>query len=211
MPDLGTIIIGNVGSPSGPTGPTGGTGPTGPTGPTGGVTGATGPTGPTGATGPAGATGPTGATGATGAAASSAWGEMTIAANATALTLTSQNTYFQWVASWLAGDNSGFTFQTNKLRCDTAGTYLTTCAISWSCDTNNQVLLFGIFQNGTVIASHVIEGKNSTSTDVKGTTITGIVTGVASTDVFDLRVQNTSGAGAAVTILYANFNLAKIG
>lgn len=70
MPDLGTIVIGNVGSPAGPTGGTGATGPTGPTGPTGATVGATGPTGPTGATGgtgPTGATGSVGATGATGA------------------------------------------------------------------------------------------------------------------------------------------------
>lgn len=67
MPDLGTVVIGNLASPSGPTGPTGVTGPTGPTGPTGGVTGATGPTGATGGTGATGATGPTGSTGPTGA------------------------------------------------------------------------------------------------------------------------------------------------
>ncbi len=47
MPDLQTIVLGNVSAPSGPTGPAGATGPTGPTGPTGtdGATGATGGTG----------------------------------------------------------------------------------------------------------------------------------------------------------------------
>jgi collagen type I alpha len=48
MPDLGTIVIGNVSAPAGPTGGTGATGPAGLTGPTG-LTGATGLTGPTGA------------------------------------------------------------------------------------------------------------------------------------------------------------------
>ncbi len=59
MPDLQTIVLGNVSAPSGPTGPAGATGPTGPTGPTGtdGATGATGGTGPTGATGPTGSNG----------------------------------------------------------------------------------------------------------------------------------------------------------
>ena len=144
--------------------------------------GATGATGPTGATGATGATGPIGLT---------AYGEMTIDANATTTTLTTHGTWYQVTAGWAAGDLNGFTFTTSDaLTCGSAGDYETIAAVSAKSSGSNQQLLFAVAKNGVIITDHIIETKYNNNTDIEAGTVSGIIKGVQIGDIFTLWCQN---------------------
>lgn len=139
-----------------------------------------------------------------------AYGEMVIDSNSTGTVVTLQNTYYQQTAGFAAGDMSMFTYSGGALTCQVPGAYLTTCSVSVSSTSSNQICRFAVAQNGTVIPDHLVRLKLINSTDINSATIIGIIKGVAAGDVFDLRVYNETSAGQTMVIGYANFSMHMI-
>jgi hypothetical protein len=139
-----------------------------------------------------------------------AYGEMVMSGNLTGTVCTLQNTFYPITAGWSAGDNNGFTFGTYSLTAATPGTFKTTCTMSVSCSTGSQVLDFAIYLNGSALPSHDAISRISNSNDVVTVCLNGIIQGVNIGDVFDVRVSNTTSAGATVTVQQANFSLMSV-
>ena len=188
----------------------GATGIQGVTGIGGGGSGGTGLQGETGIQGIQGIQGITGIPAFPGAAA---YGEMTLnnpSGGITGVMMTNQNQYYQITNGWVAGDNSGVSFNTDELVVNTAGTYLTICTLSVEVDTPNQDIVFGIFKNGSIITDHIAQVRMDNASETSSVTVTGVVTGINSGDTFDIRVQDITEPGRLLTILYSNFNLEAI-
>jgi hypothetical protein len=154
--------------------------------------------------------GPPGPAGTPATPGAAAYGEMIVTNNATGLACTLQNTWYQVVSGWALDDANGFTYASGALTCKTAGAYLMTANMTMSSTSSNQVYLFGMFRNGSLIAGHVTSDKFVNATDINSVSLTGVLDGVQVGDVFTLWVQNTTAAGQTATISYANFSLSAI-
>ena len=176
-----------------------------------------GPAGPAGSPGVDGAdgadgeAGPPGATGLQGAPAqpgAASYGEMTTSASAVT-TMTTVSTFYKISSGWTAGDNNGFTFNTDELIADVAGVYLTICTLSQSCSANNQHLEFQLFRNGVAVPTHTAQHESS-ATEVASVTLSGVLQGVVPGDTFDVRVQNATSSGKTITVYYGNLTLTAV-
>jgi hypothetical protein len=145
----------------------------------GGATGATGATGGGGATGATGATGSTGATGATGApasAGSAAFGEMYIHNGASAISLTTQNTFYKYTAGWRNGNNNGFTADTanSRLICKNSNYYHIVVQNSFTSSPNID-LYFVVYVNGSAFSELDAKSTSRSSGSQISCPISGIV------------------------------------
>ena len=155
-----------------------------------------------------------GAQGQTGAPGVASYGEMTLdnPSGITGITMTNASQYYVINnGPWIAGNNSGFTFNSpGTLTAGMTGTYITTCALSPEINSTNQDLIFQIFQNGNPITDHIQQVRVSNAAEVSPVTISGVVAGVNAGDVFDVRVQNITSGGKICTVLYGNFNMEAV-
>lgn len=149
--------------------------------------------------------GPPGPPGPAGPAPVVAYANLSIQGNATATSLPLQNTWYQVTAGWAAGVSSGMTPQAGSadIRCDTAGAFLLQCvATHINAGLNNDVVEFGLFRNGALIAQSVVAHQ---SDGVHTDEVTLMMPAVlASTDTISLGVRCTGGAGHTITITNAN-------
>ena len=136
----------------------------------------------------------------------SAYGEMVIDNSVVGVSIANAPTYTQYTTGFVAGDLKSFTFNSGVLTCHMAGTYFTTCSVSCSSTSSNQIYRIGIAHNGSIITDHLVRLKLINSTDVTSATIIGVVAGVNAGDTFDLRATDESGT-QTLTIGYANFSM----
>ena len=148
-----------------------------------------------------------GSQGSAAVAGSTAFGEMTISNNATAVILTNRNQYYN-VGPFVAGDLNNFTYSSNTLTCLAASSYETIAAISFSSNTNGQKFSFGIFKNNQLITDHIAQTTTSSgeTTNIVTVTVAGIVSNINVNDTFDLRVLNSTSNTTTVTVVYCNFS-----
>jgi collagen type VII alpha len=231
---IGATGVQGITGVTGPTGPQGQTGPQGVTGATGpagapqgspGITGATGPTGPqgatgvqgvTGATGPQGATGIRGATGVTGPAGtngtgSSYYGELY--GGASALTFTSQNTYYV-ITNWAHVGQTLNTTPNNANGTITAlqaGMYEVSVSISLTQGVAVDTMQFTAFVNGVATNNLTTTPSYNTLYDYGPIfVLTGLLS-LNVNDVVDIRVQDLVQAGQTITFSGSNFNITSVG
>ena len=124
-------------------------------------------------------------------------------------TMTSASTFYQITSGWVAGDNNGFTFNTDELIADVAGVFFTACTLSFSCSANNQDLTFQLFRNGAPITTHTA-ANTTTNGEIVSVTMTGVLAGILVSDTFDVRVSNATSAGKTITVYYGNYTLTAV-
>lgn len=111
------------------------------------------------------------------------------------------------------GEASGITADAanDKLTITAAGIYRVAGSFSFTSDTNNVVWKGALFVDGVEKNNVHWERKVGTGADLGNASFTGLVD-VPSVPVdVDFRVNHDNGAGVALTITYANLNLAYVG
>ena len=140
-------------------------------------------------------------------------GEITITGSSTALTLTSQNTFYLVPGPWgedltpvnVTQDTTGGTLVPLV-----AGKYQTLVTLAFTSLAAPETVQFQIFKNGSPIPDHVAISWTDTQTYPNTVTIVG-VDRLAVNDILDLRAACLTAAGIALTVTDANFNIFRIG
>jgi len=134
--------------------------------------------------------------------------EMYMLDNTTALTLTTQNTWYPVVANWVAGESVqavvATTAGTIAMRVDTAIRALAALSLNFSAI---GVYELAFFVDGVQEAKSRIKLDGTTA--VVNTLVTCVLNATAGQSI-DLRARCTSAAGLTVTVRNANFSLARI-
>ncbi len=149
--------------------------------------------------------------GSGGGAGTSAHGEMYVHDNTTGLTFTNDDTFYKWVTGWTAGDSDGVTVDpttNHRITVNTDGTYLVTCAVSFS-GTINETFEAALYKNGTVVPGVYLERKLGAGGDVGSASFIGIID-LVEDDYLEVFFKSTSGAGNSVVAREMNFSASSI-
>jgi hypothetical protein len=141
------------------------------------------------------------------------YGQVNIVENATSLTLTNQNQFYQWTAGWAVDPSvstSGLAWDSDNSRFTICckGIYHAAASLTVLCGSANQDLTFQLFVNGSSVINHqdVYFQSSGIHMDVAFGTLIKLQPG----DYVDLRIENVTSAGKTVTVEDAIFSLMMV-
>jgi hypothetical protein len=137
--------------------------------------------------------------------------EVYIFDNVSTQTFTDANTFYQWTTNWAVSETGGaeWTASTSKILIKEPGVYLMDLVATVITGTANQDYEFAFFVNAATANDHRSHVSLLTTTEKRQVVAMAIAT-LAAGDLVDVRAQNVTSAGKALTIEDANFHVAMI-
>lgn len=130
------------------------------------------------------------------------FGEMTITDNATATTISSQNSWVK-VTNFSSGVTNNVTFSSNELTVTRNGNYKVSSSGAAIPASSSTTFEFGVFVSDSLVSKSKLPRRLAT-TNEQTWAITGLVIGLTNNDTISLRVRNLDGT-SNVTISDAGF------
>lgn len=137
-------------------------------------------------------------------------GEVYVFDNASPQTLTNQNEYYQWTTNWVTSEINGLAWNSSsQFVIKVAGLYRLSFSATLFCGTANQDHEVAFFIDGATANDHRGHVSLLATSDKKQIVLLGLAV-LAAGALVDVRVQNVTSAGRALTIEDANFSINRL-